>query len=142
MAQVERIGISLDKKLLGQFDKMIEQLGYQNRSEAVRDMIRDKLEAKKLENPETTAVAAVCLVYDHHETALSKRLLELQHSKHLQTISTMHIHVDHHNCLEIIALRGKVRDITQTADKIISLRGVKLGKVNMIATEDSHTHSH
>jgi len=104
MKQVERIGISLDKKLLSDFDKLINGQGYQNRSEAVRDLIRQQLSNEQLADPKTEAIAAVFLVYDHHSTKLSQKLISLQHSHLLQTISSFHIHLNHHDCLEIIVL--------------------------------------
>ncbi len=135
MKQVERIGVSLDKKLLSMFDKLIAKRGYQSRSEAIRDLIRQQLSSEQLSNPKAKAVAAVCLVYDHHATKLMEKLIGLQHSHVLQTISAMHIHLDEHNCLEVIVLRGRVGEIKRTAESIISLKGVKLGRINFVATE-------
>jgi len=135
MRQVERIGVSLDKKLLSMFDKLIAKRGYQSRSEAIRDLIRQQLSSEQLSNPKAKAVAAVCLVYDHHATKLMEKLIGLQHSHVLQTISAMHIHLDEHNCLEVIVLRGRVDEIEKTAENIVSLKGVKLGRINFVATE-------
>jgi len=135
MKQVERIGVSLDKKLLSMFDKLIAKRGYQSRSEAIRDLIRQQLSSEQLSNPKAKAVAAVCLVYDHHATKLMEKLIGLQHSHVLQTISAMHIHLDEHNCLEVIVLRGHVGEIEKTAENIVSLKGVKLGRINFVATE-------
>jgi CopG family nickel-responsive transcriptional regulator len=135
MEQVERIGISLDKKLLSMFDTLIAKQGYQSRSEAIRDMIRQQLSGERLSNPKAKAVAVVCLVYDHHSTKLMERLTELQHSHLLQTISSIHIHLDEHNCLEVIVLRGRVGEINKMAENIVSLKGVKLGRINFVTTE-------
>jgi len=135
MRQVERIGVSLDKKLLLMFDKLIAKRGYQSRSEAIRDLIRQQLSSEQLSNPKAKAVAVVCLVYDHHATKLMEKLIGLQHSHVLQTISAMHIHLDEHNCLEVIVLRGRVDEIEKTAENIVSLKGVKLGRINFVATE-------
>jgi CopG family nickel-responsive transcriptional regulator len=135
MKQVERIGVSLDKKLLSMFDKLIAKRGYQSRSEAIRDLIRQQLSSEQLSNPKAKAVAAVCLVYDHHATKLMEKLIGLQHSHVLQTISAMHIHLDEHTCLEVIVLRGRVDEIEKTAENIVSLKGVKLGRINFVATE-------
>ncbi len=135
MKQVERIGVSLDKKLLLMFDKLIAKRGYQSRSEAIRDLIRQQLSSEQLSNPKARAVAAVCLVYDHHATKLMEKLIGLQHSHVLQTISAMHIHLDEHTCLEVIVLRGRVDEIEKTAENIVSLKGVKLGRINFVATE-------
>ena len=135
MKQVERIGVSLDKKLPCGFDKLIAKQGYQSRSEAIRDLIRRQLSVEHLKNPKAKAVAAVFLVYDHHSTRLMGKLTDLQHSHLLQTISSVHIHLDEHNCLEVIVLRGRVGEINKMAGNIVSLRGVKLGRINLISTE-------
>ena len=135
MEQVERIGVSLDKKLLSLFDKLIAKQGYQSRSEAIRDMIRQQLSGERLRNPKARAVAAVCLVYDHHSTKLMEKLTDLQHSHLLQTISSIHVHLDEHNCLEVIVLRGRVGEINKMAENIVSLKGVKLGRINFVTME-------
>ena len=135
MRRIERVGVSLDKKLLSMFDRLITKQGYQNRSEAIRDLIRQQISSERLKNPKAKAVAAVVLVYDHHSTKLIDRLTDLQHSHILQTISSMHIHLDEHDCLEVIVLRGRVGEINKMAEGIISLKGVKLGRINLVATE-------
>jgi len=135
MKQVERIGVSLDKKLLSMFDKLIAKRGYQSRSEAIRDLIRRQLSDEHLKNPKVKAVAAVCLVYNHHHTKLMQKLTGLQHSHLLHTISSMHIHLDAHDCMEVIVLRGRVGEINKMAENILSQKGVKLGRINLVATE-------
>ena len=135
MKQVERIGVSLDKKLLSLFDKLIAKQGYQNRSEAIRDLIRRQLSGEHLSNPKAKAVAAVCVVYNHHYTKLMQKLTGLQHSHLLHTISSMHIHLDAHDCMEVIVLRGRVGEINKMAENILSQKGVKLGRINLVATE-------
>jgi len=135
MKGVERIGVSLDKKLLSQFDKLIAKQGYQSRSEAIRDLVRRQLSGERLQHPKAKAVAAVCLVYNHHSTKLMAKLTDLQHSHLLQTISSIHIHLDEHDCLEVIVLRGRVGEINKMAENILSLKGVKLGRINLVATE-------
>ena len=134
MKQVERIGVSLDEKLLSQFDKLIAKQGYRSRSEAIRDLVRQRLSVERLSNPRARAVAAVLLVYNHHSTKLMQKLTGLQHSHLLQTISSIHIHLDEHNCLEIIVLRGRVGQINKMAENIVSMKGVKLGRINLVAT--------
>ena len=136
MSAIERVGVSLDKELLGQFDDLISGQGYANRSEAIRDLIRDSLSKKQLANPATSAVAGVFLVYDHHSTKLSDKLLNLQHHHLLQVIASTHVHLDHHNCLEVIILKGKVREIEKLANNIAALKGVKLSRVNLMAADD------
>ena len=132
MSKIERIGLSVDGELLKDFDNLISQKGYENRSEAFRDMMREELGKEKLKNPNAKAVAAVFIFYDHHNSQLSQKLLQMQHSHLLETISSMHVHVTHHDCLEVIILKGKVGEIKKLADSIISLKGVHLGKLNLI----------
>jgi len=134
---IERIGVSLEKELLAAFDTLIGEQGYPSRSEAIRDLIRRQMSTERLANPKAKAVAAVFLVYEHHSTKLMGMLADLQHSHFLQVISSMHIHLDEHNCLEVIVLRGPVGEINRTAENIISLKGVKLGHINLLATEAS-----
>ena len=133
MKQLERIGVSLDKKLLSRFDNFIAGRGYQSRSEAIRDLIRQQLSDERLSNPKARAVGAVCLVYDHHSTKLMQKLTGLQHSHLLQTICSMHIHLDAHDCMEVIVLRGRVGEINKMAENILSQKGVKLGRINLVA---------
>ena len=135
MSQIERVGVSLEKELLGAFDELILQQGYQSRSEAIRDLIRQQLSSQRLRNDKAQAVAAVVLVYDHHSTAIMERLTDLQHSHLLKTISSLHVHLGHHDCLEVIVLKGKVGEINRMADLLISIKGVKLGKVNLLPAE-------
>ncbi len=139
MSNLERIGISLDKELLSMFDEMIERHSYPNRSEAVRDLIRDRLSADELSRPTVRAVAGLFMVYDHHSTALSQKLIKLQHNHLLQVIASTHVHLDHHNCLEVIIMKGKVGEIEKLANKITALKGVKLSRVNIMAKTEAHT---
>ena len=138
MSELERIGVSLDKNLLSGFDELISKQGYGSRSEAIRDLVRRQLSQERLENPNAKAVAAIFLVYDHHSTKLSDSLISLQHSHthddSVQVISSLHIHLDEHDCLEIIVIKGKVAEIQIVGEKILSMKGVKLGKINIIAT--------
>jgi CopG family nickel-responsive transcriptional regulator len=136
MSKIERIGLSLEQDLLAQFDTLIEQKGYANRSEAMRDFIRMSLSEKALENPKADAVAGLFLVYDHHTTGLSSKLNEMQHSHFYHVIASTHIHLDHHNCLEIIILKGKAGEIQKLADAMAAMRGVKISKVNRIGITD------
>lgn len=137
MAQLERIGVSLDKELLLLFDRLIANQGYKSRSEAFRDLVRRQLSEQQLKNPKARAVGAVLLVYDHHSTKLARSLIELQHTHtltaSLQIISSLHVHLDEHDCLEIIVLRGLVGEINKMAESILSMKGVKLGRINLVA---------
>jgi CopG family nickel-responsive transcriptional regulator len=138
MSQLERIGVSLDKELLSRFDELISKQGYQSRSEALRDLVRRELSEEQLSNPKAKGVGAVFLVYDHHSTKLTDKLIGLQHSHNLasslQVISSMHVHLDEHDCLEVIVLRGQVGEINKVAESILSMKGVKLGRLNIVAT--------
>jgi CopG family nickel-responsive transcriptional regulator len=134
MSALERIGVSLEAELLSAFDKLIAKRGYQSRSEAIRDLIRQQLSGERISNPKAEAVAGVFIVYDHHSTKLAEKLLSLQHSHLLQVISSLHIHLDKHDCLEVIVLRGRVDQINMVGDSILSMKGVKLGRINLVAT--------
>lgn len=134
MADLERIGVSLDSDLLADFDKLITQQGYQSRSEALRDLVRQRLSQEQLSDPKAESVAAVFLVYDHHAANLTEKLISLQHSHLLHAISSMHVHLDKHDCLEVIVLRGQVGEINRVGEQILSMKGVKLGRVNLVAT--------
>jgi CopG family nickel-responsive transcriptional regulator len=135
MNHIERIGVSLDKELLAAFDGLIGKRGYPSRSEAIRDLIREQISTERLADPKAEAVAAVFLVYEHHSTKLMGTLADLQHSHFLQVASSMHIHLDKHNCLELIVLRGPVGEINKTAEHIISLKGVRFGRINLLSTK-------
>ncbi len=139
MSQTVRFGVSLDLELLDQFDKLLRGLGYDNRSEAVRDLIRQKLLEEEWKTPEQQTFAAVMLVYDHHKMALPARLTELQHESLAQIIGSLHVHIDKQNCLEIIVMRGKGKDLRALGDKMISLKGVNYGSLNM-GTSAKHVH--
>jgi len=141
MKGLERIGVSLEKELLSDFDKLIEKQGYESRSEALRDLIRQQLSEQTIQNPETHAIGAIVLVYDHHATKVMQKLTSLQHNHLLETISSMHVHMDTHDCMEIIVLKGSVGDIKKMGEEIVSIKGVKLGKVNLVESH-SHLNSH
>ena len=135
MERVERIGVSVEKKLLSMFDELISKQGYQSRSEAIRDLIRQQLSSDRLSDPKADAVAVVMLVYDHHATMVPQKLIDLQHSHILQAISSLHVHLDAHDCLEVIVLRGCVAELNKMAENLLSTKGVKLGRINLVPTE-------
>lgn len=135
MSQIERIGVSLESDLLAAFDTLSDKKGYPNRSEAIRDLIREKLGSNRVSDPEAEAMAVVLLVYDHHVTKLTEKLLHLQHSHLLETTCTLHVHLDHHHCLEIIVLRGKVKEINRVGEQMISLKGVRQGRIQLMTAE-------
>jgi CopG family nickel-responsive transcriptional regulator len=136
MSDIERIGVSLEKNLLAEFDKFISGKGYKNRSEAIRDLIREHLSQQKLEHKKTPAIGAIFLVYDHHTAHISSVFKKLQHHKPIKTISSIHVYIDRHNCLEILLIRGLACDINSLGEKMISLRGVKHGYINLVAINE------
>lgn len=131
MAQTVRFGVSLSLELLDQFDRLIKSIGYDNRSEAVRDLIRQKLVEEEWKAPDHETFATLTLVYDHHAMSLPSRLTELQHQVHGQVVGTFHVHMDRHNCLEVVVMKGKGKDLRALAERMISLKGVKYGALNM-----------
>lgn len=134
MGETIRFGVSIDEKLLVSFDSLITQKGYMNRSEAIRDLIRGALVELKWEGGEEETVGTVTLVYDHHVRDLSEKLTEQQHAHHGEIISALHVHLDHHNCLEVLVVRGKARNVKKIADELIGVKGVKHGKLVMTTT--------
>ncbi|MBN1574997.1 MAG: nickel-responsive transcriptional regulator NikR [Chitinispirillaceae bacterium] len=128
MDQCIRFGVSLSEELLKRFDTDIERRGYSNRSEAIRDLIRDNLVKREWENASGETAAAVILVYDHHKRGLTEKLTDKQHEYHEYIISTMHAHLDHDNCIEVVLLRGKADMVRNIAENLASQKHVKLGK--------------
>lgn len=134
MSDTVRFGVSLDMSLLDEFDDLIRGLGYDNRSEAIRDLIREKLVEEEWEAPDQEIFGIVFLVYDHHEMSVDKRLTEEQHHSHGNVISTLHVHIDENNCMEIVVLKGSGKDIRDFGRNLIAMRGVKYGKLNLGTT--------
>lgn len=130
MSKTARFAVSLDRELLESFDRVIEDQGYSNRSEAVRDLIRDKLVAQNWDQ-EGEAIGTITLIFNHHLYSLSDDVTSKQHEHHSLIISTMHLHLDQDNCLEIIAVRGDGEKIRELADALISIKGVKHGKLTL-----------
>jgi len=131
MSSLVRFGISIEAELLQRFDALIRHKGYTNRSEAIRDLMRDNLVHHEWEDDEGEKVGTITLIYDHHVRELSEKLTSMQHANHDMVISTMHVHLDHHTCLEVLAVKGKVSNITAVADALIGTKGVKHGKLVM-----------
>ena len=129
MEKITRFGVSIEPDLLKKFDKAIKKKGYENRSEAIRDIIRENLIAEKTEDPNSEVIGTLTMIYDHHAGNLTNRLLDLQHHHHKEILTTTHIHVDHDNCLEVLVLKGKTRNIQKLADNIKSLKGIKHGEL-------------
>ncbi len=133
---LSRVGISLDSDLLEKFDEHIEDKGYDNRSEAIRDLIRELLVKREWESAGDTEprVAVVMLVYNHDEHELGHQLMHEQHDNHDIVVSTMHVHMDRDNCLELLVLRGPAKEVLATGNRLVSTRGVKLGKLILAST--------
>jgi CopG family transcriptional regulator, nickel-responsive regulator len=131
---VARIGVSLSPDLLEQFDRFIEAHGYETRSKAIGDLVRDRLTQQEWETGNEEVIGAVSLVYDHHVRDLSSRLTEMQHDHHREIITTSHIHIDAHKCLEILVLRGPASKIREIGDRLIGTRGVLHGKMIFTTT--------
>ncbi len=129
MADVIRFGISMDDRLLQRFDELIERKGYVNRSEAVRDLIRNALVEDQWTRAEEEIVGTVTLVYDHHTRDLADKLTDQQHSHHGSIISALHVHLDAHHCLEVVVVRGRTAEVRRLADELIGTKGVKHGKL-------------
>ena len=127
MPGVTRFGISLEEGLLVKFDRLIAQKGYESRSEAIRDLIRDSLVRDQWEHGDEEAVGTLTLVYSHEVHELEERLTELQHAHYKTIVSTLHVHLDPHHCLEVLVLRGKAALLKAIADKLIGTRGVRHG---------------
>ncbi len=134
VGQTVRFGISLDEKLLQSFDQLIEQKSYMNRSEAIRDLIRASLVEERCGAEEQEAVGTVTLVYNHHVRDLADKLTDHQHAHHDQIVSALHVHLDAHNCLEVLVIRGTVLVVKQIANELISVKGVKHGKLVLTTT--------
>lgn len=134
MGKTIRFGVSLDMDLLTRFDDLCDKKSYQTRSEAIRDLIRGALVQKEWEDDDQESIGVLSLVYDHHQSDLSQKLTEIQHQALDVIITSMHIHLDHHNCLEVLVLRGSGRVIKDASEKLISTRGVKHGKINLTTT--------
>ena len=131
MGLLSRIGIALDSDLLARFDRFIARQGYTNRSEAFRDLIRDRLVTAAVEDPQAPVVGTVTLIYDHHSRLLPEKLMNLQHDHHDLIISTTHAHLDHDVCLEVIILRGESKRVQKLADLLIGAKGVQHGRLVM-----------
>jgi len=136
MGQIVRFGISIDERLLASFDRLIDAKGYQNRSEAIRDLIRSAIVEEKWSRGEEEMVGTVTLVYNHHVRDLADKLTDHQHHYHDRIISAMHVHLDPHNCLEVLVVRGTAADIKKIADELIGVKGVKHGRLVMTTAHE------
>ena len=146
MPELSRIGISLEDDLLQQFDRLIAARGYQTRSEAFRDLIREQLLLEIVESNKPV-VGTLTIVYDHHVPNLAQNLTEVQHHAGAMILAATHIHLDHHYCLEVIIMKGRSKELQAVADRMVALRGVELGKLVLTNSGkelkgNKHSHSH
>lgn len=134
MPNLIRFGVSIPDDLLEKFDALIAARGYTNRSEAIRDLIRDRLVEDEWTGVDANVVGTVTVVYNHEQSDLAQKLTEIQHRKHNLIISAVHVHLDEHNCLEVLIMRGTPSEVKGAAEQLISTRGVKHGKIIMTTT--------
>lgn len=126
---IVRFGVSIEPDLLKKYDRVIKKEGYSNRSEALRDLIRKNIIIEKNKNPDEQAIGTLTMIYDHHVGSLTDKLLYLQHDHAKDILVSTHVHIDHHNCLEVLILKGKTGKIQKLADNIRSLKGIKHGEI-------------
>jgi CopG family nickel-responsive transcriptional regulator len=138
MSTVSRFGVSLEEDLLDAFDLSIGGQGYQNRSEAIRDLIRDHLIQKKVAHGDAEVIGVVTLVYDHRIHHLSDVLADMQHKAHVAVSASLHIHLDEHNCLEVVVVRGRAGKVHEVASRLIATKGVQNGKLVTTTPEMKH----
>lgn len=136
-SELQRFGVSIDSNLLTQFDQLIESKGYTNRSEAIRDLIRDYLVAEEWQHEKGQAIGTITLVYNHHIREMADKLTDLQHQFHEQIISVLHVHLDAHNCLEVLVVKGEKSYIQMIAGRLSSTKGVKHCKLVTTTTGDN-----
>lgn len=129
MSQLERFGVSMEQELLQRFDALLSERGYRTRSEAIRDLVRQELVKEAWEKPDAEVFGTVTILYDHHAHGLSDALAELQHDHHAMVVCTTHVHVDAHNCLEVIIVKGPSAQVRRIAHALIATKGVKHGQL-------------
>ena len=132
---LKRFGVSMEGNLLRKFDHLVKQRGYENRSEAVRDLVRDALIQQSWEDNEQIVAGTILLFYNHHQRNLLEELTSIQHSMHDLVLATTHFHLDHNSCLELIVVKGKVKDIQKFSNSLTSLKGVEYGKFTVAPVE-------
>lgn len=134
MTELIRTGVSIEQDLLAEFDRVIAKRGYKNRSEALRDLMRDSIVSEAVDQNKPV-VATLSMIYDHHRPGLSNKLTEIQHHSHGKVLAATHVHLDEANCLEVVIMKGRSGDVRHLADHMLSMRGVKHGKLVLTATE-------
>lgn len=133
MGDLVRTGVSLEHDLLKKFDDAIGRKGYQNRSEAIRDLIRDHLVSEEADKNKVV-VGTLTIIYDHHRPNLTEKLVSAQHHAGGKVLAATHVHLDHHNCLEVVIMKGRSGSLRDLANSILSLRGVKHGQLVVTST--------
>lgn len=135
--------MAIDGDLLERFDQLNARRGYANRSEAFRDLIRNELAGEATMKPSAHVVGTLTLIYDHNVRQLADRLTDMQHEHHREIVSTLHVHLDAHNCLEVLVLRGRCARVREIADRLIATKGVQQGRLTLaVAGHAPHGHSH
>lgn len=133
-----RFGIAMDSDLLERFDSFVAERGTAaNRSEAVRDLVRQALIDSEVVEDDSEVVGTITMVFNHHTSDLNDKLDNVQHDHFNEIISTMHVHLDAHNCLEVIVLKGKKSTVSRIADALLGTKGVKHGKLVVTTTGES-----
>lgn len=134
MGNTIRFGVSLDSELLERFDALCAERGYETRSEAIRDLLRNTLVEQEWEDSGKDIAATLTLVYDHHKSDLAQKVTNAQHDAHHLIITTLHVHLDHHNCLEVLVLKGPGAEVRGLAERLIATKGVMFGRLSLATT--------
>jgi len=129
---MKRFGVSMEKDLLSDLDRYIESKGFANRSEAIRDFVRENLASQKVTRKDQSVVATLTMIFDHEKKELAGKLTKHQHSRHSLVVSSTHIHLDKHNCLEVIIMKGKAREVKEMADNLMTARGIIHSKLILL----------
>ena len=132
---LKRFGVSMDGGLLRRFDHLVKMKGYENRSEAVRDLVREAIVQQLWEDEEQIIAGSILLFYDHHQRSLFEEMTIIQHSMHHLILATTHFHLNHDNCLELIVVKGKVKEIQELSNRLTSLKGVSYGNFTVAPVE-------
>ncbi len=133
MSKLTRTALAIEKDLLAKFDKWMSGHGYTNRSEAVRDLVRSALVEAEWERPDAKVIATLSIIYDHEQHELAQQLTALQHADHHAILCSQHVHLDRHQCLEVIIMSGTAKQLRRICDAIISAKGVKVGKLTLMS---------
>lgn len=133
MAQLQRFGVSIPDELLARFDRVLEKKGYGNRSEALRDLVRDYLVNEEVQKDKGNVLGTVTLIYDHDVTNIADKINETQHHHHQHIVSCLHIHLTESVCMEVVVVRGPAHKVREIADRLTALKGVQHGKLTYTA---------